>query len=91
MNKQNLLNSTVVYATLVSLTLMTWIADDLQQLSGLGLALPLLAIALLKGQLLADGFMGFAQVRSAWRWLITLWLLICGSLITLAFMLTEGS
>ena len=54
-------------------------------LEGLGLVLLVLGFALLKGHLVADWFMGLRGVRGLWRWVVVIWLLIPGGLITLAF------
>ncbi|WJW75444.1 cytochrome C oxidase subunit IV family protein [Thiohalobacter sp. IOR34] len=71
---------------------LTWITYMIGQagLSGLHVSLLVLGFALLKGQLVGDYFMGLKRVRSPWRWAITLWLLIPGSLITTAFVLATG-
>ncbi len=46
-----------------------------------------LGFALIKGQTVADYFMGLKRVQGPWRWPVTLWLLIPGGLITTAFVL----
>ena len=60
-------------------------------LDGLGLALLVLLLALFKGQLIGDCFMGLRGVRGPWRWVVAIWLLVPGSLIALAFVLSHGS
>jgi hypothetical protein len=80
---------TLVYALLLLLTCVTWAAGRLG-LEGLGVALLVLAFALLKGQLIGDWFMGLRDVRGPWRWVVVIWLVIPGGLITLAFMLSYG-
>jgi hypothetical protein len=57
-------------------------------LGGLEFSLLVLGIALLKGHLIGDWFMGLRHVRGIWRWVIAIWLLIPGGLITSAFVLT---
>ena len=75
---------TLVYVILVTLTAVTW-GIGRAGLEGLGLALSVLGLALLKGHLVADWFMGLRGVSGIWRWVIVIWLLIPGGLITLAF------
>ena len=78
---------TLVYLSLVALTLLTW-AVGRSGLSGLGLALMVLGLALFKGHLVGDWFMGLRDVRGIWRWAVVLWLLVPGSLIATAFVLS---
>jgi len=75
---------TMVYLLLMSLTGVTYMVGELG-LTGLSAALPILFLALLKGQLVGDYFMGLKAVRGPWRWVVFLWLLIPGTLITIAF------
>jgi cytochrome c oxidase subunit 4 len=58
-----------------------------QGLSGPGISLGVLFIALLKGHLVGAYFMGLSQVRGFWRWPVTLWLIIQGGLISAAFII----
>lgn len=81
---------TLVYLLLIGLTVVNWAIGKLG-LSGLWLALMVLALALLKGHLLGDWFMGLRGLRSFWRWVVVIWLLIPGGLITLAFTLSYRS
>jgi len=78
---------TSVYALLVLLTLVTWGIGRIG-LTGLPVALLVLGFALLKGHLIGDWFMGLHGVRGIWRWVVVIWLLIPGGLITLAFVLS---
>ena len=75
---------TIVYLFLMALTGVTYMVGQLG-LTGLSAALPILFLALLKGQLVGDYFMGLKNVRGLWRWVVFLWLLIPGTLITIAF------
>ena len=75
---------TRVYLILLSLTFATWFIG-INNLSGPAFAFLVLGFALLKGQLIGDYFMGLKQVAGFWRWVIFLWLLIVGTLITTAF------
>jgi len=76
----------LVYALLVLLTLVTWGIGRVG-LGGLPVALLVLGFALLKGHLIGDWFMGLHGVRGIWRWVVVIWLVIPGGLITLAFVL----
>lgn len=78
---------TQVYLALVLLTGVTW-AIGRFELGGLSVSLLVLAIALFKGHLIGDWFMGLRSVRGLWRWVVVIWLLIPGGLIASAFMLT---
>ena len=80
--------ATLVYAAMVALTLVTW-AIGLSGASGLGVSLLVLSLALLKGQMVGDWFIGLHPLRSIWRWVIALWLLVPGTLIAIAFILAE--
>lgn len=78
---------TMVYLVLVVLTVVTW-AIGRSGLSGLGLALLVLGFGLIKGHLVGDWFMGLRGLRGPWRWVVLIWLLIPGGLISLAFTLS---
>jgi len=78
---------TRIYLALVLLTGVTW-AIGRAGLGGLGVSLLVLALALFKGQLIGDWFMGLRSVRGTWRWVVIIWLFVFGGLITLAFVLT---
>ena len=85
--RQRIRTCTWVYAGLMLLTVLTW-GVGRSGLSGLGLALFVLFLALLKGHLVGDWFMGLRGVRGIWRWAVVVWLLLPGSLITVAFVLS---
>ena len=78
---------TLVYLALVILTGVTWAIGHFG-FSGLNVSLLVLGIALLKGHLIGDWFMGLRGVHGIWRWVVVVWLLIPGGLITLAFALS---
>ena len=78
---------TLVYLTMIGLTLVTFSVGT-AGLSGLGVSLTVLAIALIKGQMLGDYFMGLKGLKGPWRWVIFLWLFIPGTLIATAFVLS---
>ncbi len=78
-----------VWLALVLLTLLTYAAGRA------GLAGPLLITGILlsvavKGQMVADVFMGLRGVRSPWRWVVTGWLCIVLVLIGVAFAMGES-
>ncbi len=78
-----------VWLTLVVLTLLTYAIG----VSGLGGAVVVAGILLsvaVKGQLVADVFMGLKGVRSPWRWIVTGWLFIVLVLIGVAFTMGES-
>ncbi len=79
---------TLVYATLVLLTLVTW-GIGRAGIDGLGLSLLLLGLALFKGFLVGDWFMGLRGLLGIWRWVVVIWLLIPGGLIGIAFVLSD--
>jgi hypothetical protein len=79
---------TAVYLILVILTLMTFAIGHFDLVSGeraLMLSLLVLGVALIKGQLIGDFFMGLKGIRGPWRLVILLWLSIPGALIAIAF------
>lgn len=75
---------TWVYLVLIALTFTTYAVGELG-LGGLSLALLVLGIALVKGHLVGDFFMGLHGLSGPWRWVILIWLTLIGGLITLAF------
>ena len=82
--------ATLVYAAMITLTLVTWAIGETGT-SGLQVSLLVLGFALIKGQMVGDWFMGLRPLRGIWRWMIALWLLLLGTLITLAFFLADRS
>ncbi|RMG38435.1 MAG: O-succinylhomoserine sulfhydrylase [Gammaproteobacteria bacterium] len=78
---------TLVYGVLMGLTLITW-AVGMLELQGLGVTFLVLGLALLKGHLIGDWFMGLRSVRGFWRWVIVFWLLLVGGLVGAAFWLS---
>jgi len=78
---------TTIFVLLLALTVTTWFIGT-KGLSGLQISLMVLGFALVKGQLIGDYFMGLKQVSGFWRWAVTLWLVLVGSLITYAFNIT---
>lgn len=78
---------TRVYLALMALTFVTFAVGQLG-LKGLSVSLLVLGFALIKGHLVGDFFMGLRGIQGPWRWVILLWLILPGGLITLAFSLT---
>lgn len=72
---------------MLGLTLLTF-AIGTEGSGGTRASLLVLIFALIKGQLVGDFFMGLKDIRGPWRWVITLWLVVPGGLITAAFVLS---
>jgi cytochrome c oxidase subunit 4 len=79
---------TWVFVLLVTLTFVTFYIGE-QQMGGLTIALFVLGIAIIKGHLVGAYFMGLGGLRGLWRWPVSVWLIIPGSLITTAFILAR--
>ena len=79
--------ATWVFTILVLLTLVTFYVGE-TGMEGLDIALFVLVIAMIKGHLVGAYFMGLGRLRGLWRWPVTLWLVIPGGLISVAFFLT---
>ena len=73
-----------VWLALVLLTLVTYAVGKLGY-GGMSVVAMLLLSVSIKGQLVIDYFMGLAQVRSRWKWVVTVWLLSVVLLIGLAY------
>lgn len=78
-----------VYLLLLILTTVT-LGVGHAGAGGLWVSLAVLGLALLKGQLIGDFFMGLKGIRGPWRWVISLWLLLVGALIASAFVLSAA-
>ena len=78
-----------VWLTLVVLTLLTY-AVGVSGLGGVVVVAAILLSVAVKGQLVADVFMGLKGVRSPWRWIVTGWLFIVLVLIGVAFTMGES-
>lgn len=74
----------LIYLLLIALTFVTWYVG-VSQLSGLAFAYLVLGLSLFKGFLIGDYYMGLKTVSTGWRWIIVGWLVIPGSLISIAF------
>lgn len=73
-----------VYAVLILLTVASWMIGKSGYSSNL-IALSALGIALVKGLLIGDYYIGLRGVQSPWRWAIIIWLVVLGVLISWAF------
>lgn len=78
---------TRVYLALVALTLVTFLVGEMG-LGGLNIALGVLLLAMLKGHLVGAYFMGLGRLRGIWRWPVSVWLILPGALISIAFILS---
>lgn len=76
--------STTIWLLLVALTLVTFRIGQAGNV-GQGATLAVLLIALIKGQMVANYFMGLRRVHTGWRILILAYFLIVGGLIALAY------
>ncbi len=84
----------IIFTTLILLTLFTWllgqvdiVGDITKKIDGKIFFLILLTIAVIKVQLIGDFFMHLNSVKGFWRWIITLWVILTGSFIAIAFLL----
>lgn len=75
-----------IYLLLLILTGVTFAVGE-SDIEGLAVSLMVLLLALVKGHLLGDHFMGLAKIRGAWRWVVLIWLSIPALLIGTAFVL----
>ncbi len=71
---------------MLALTAITYLVGE-SGVVGLGSSLGVLVLALIKGQMLGDYFMGLRAVRGFWRWPVAIWLIVPAGLITSAFTL----
>lgn len=82
---QSNLFSTVIWLVLVALTIMTFSLGETSS-SGKGVMLTLLAITMIKSQLVANYFIGLCKTRFLWRAVMLGYFLIVGGLIALAYL-----
>lgn len=75
---------TWVYLFLMFFSFVTFLVGQMG-FNGLEVALGILLLALIKGQLVGAYFMGLGSIRGLWRWPVFVWLLIPGILISIAF------
>jgi cytochrome c oxidase subunit IV len=84
-NAQSMLFSTVIWLVLVVLTIMTFSLGE-AGMSGKSVMLTLLAITMVKSQLVANYFMSLRKTRLMWRAIMFGYFAIVGSLIALAYL-----
>lgn len=82
---QSNLFSTIIWLALVALTIMTFSLGE-AGMSGKGVMVTLLAITMIKSQLVANYFMGLRKTRLLWRAIMLGYFLIVGGLIALAYL-----
>lgn len=84
-SSQSNLFLTIIWLLLVALTIATYSMDTLG-MSGKHTMLTLLAITMLKSQMVANYFIGLRKTRRLWRGIMLGYFLIVGSLIALAYL-----
>lgn len=83
---QTKLFSTVVWLVLMVLTFMTFSLGE-ADMSGKGVMLTLLAITMVKSQLVANYFMGLRRTKFLWRAIMFGYFAIVGGLIAVAYLI----
>lgn len=83
---QSNLFSTFIWLVLITLTIMTFSLGE-AGMSGKGVMLTLLAITMIKSQLVANYFMGLTKAKFLWRAIMFGYFVIVGSLIALAYLI----
>ncbi len=76
---------TAIWVVLVMLTLMMLYVDA-TNISGKRVMLVVLFIAMIKGQLITNYFMGLSKARLLWRGIMFFYFVIVGGLIALAYL-----
>lgn len=79
-------NNHIIFSSLILLTLLTWFMGQIEMNWKISFII-LLTSAVIKIQLIGDFFMQLRTVAGFWRWIISLWAVITGGLITTAFFL----
>jgi len=77
---------TIIWLALVVLTIMTFSLGE-AGMSGKGVMLTLLAITMIKSQLVANYFMGLRKTKFLWRAIMLGYFVIVGGLIALAYLM----
>ena len=85
-HQQSNLFSTIIWLILVALTIATFSIGE-AGMSGKGTMLTLLAIAMIKSQMVANYFMALRQTRLLWRIIMFGYFVIVGGLIALAYLM----
>lgn len=84
--QQSNLFNTGIWLVLVVLTIMTFSLGE-AGMSGKGVMLTLLAIAMIKSQLVASYFMGFSRTRLLWRAIMFGYFIVVAGLIAWAYLI----
>ncbi len=77
---------TIIWLVLATLTIMTFRLGE-AGMSGKGVMLTLLAITMIKSQLVANYFMGLRKTKFLWRAIMFGYFAIVGGLIALAYLM----
>lgn len=86
MNKANNHFSTCIWLALVALTIVTYCIGE-EVAAGKAVMLSVLVIALIKGQLIANYFMGLRHVSWLWRGIILGYFVVVGSMVAIAYLM----
>ncbi|CAG0967649.1 cytochrome c oxidase subunit IV [Methylophilaceae bacterium] len=86
-NQQSNTFYTVVWLILIALTLLTFSIGD-AGMAGQAVMLGLLLIAIVKGQMVANYFMGLRQAAFWWRALVLFYFIIVGGMIAVAYLMS---
>ena len=78
---------TVIWLVLAVLTIMTFSLGE-AGMAGKGVMLTLLAITMIKSQLVANYFMGLRRTKFLWRAIMFGYFAIVGGLITVAYLMS---
>lgn len=76
---------TLLWLVLCGLTLATWLIGE-QGYAGRGVVVTLLLIAFIKGQLVANYFMGLRHAGWLWRGIVMAYFTLVGGLILIAYL-----
>ncbi len=87
MNIDKALFSTIIWLALVVLTAITFSLGE-AGLSGKGVMLTLLAITMIKSQLVANYFMALRRTKFLWRAIMFGYFIIVGGLIAVAYLMS---
>lgn len=77
--------SFLIWVTLLTLTLLTYFIGESDLVGALPM-LTMLMISLIKGQLVANFFMGLRSVSWGWRLIMPSYFLLVGSFVALAYL-----
>lgn len=86
MKNDKALFPTIIWLTLVALTIITFSLGE-SAMSGKGVMLTLLAITMIKSQLVANYFMALRKTKFLWRAIMFGYFIIVGGLIAMAYLM----